>query len=97
MCVMTAVVLINMAMGWFEYSEASVIKPLPRQLSIVVPTYRENENITPLAERVFTGVCHRRSSRSKQRAVASPFAHHSTLPLNRNEDLVLLSAGTPAS
>jgi hypothetical protein len=46
-----------MALGWFDVAPEAALKPGPRQLSIVVPTYHENDNITPLAERIFAGVC----------------------------------------
>ena len=51
------VVLVNTAFSWLEASPVRDLAPLPKQLSVIVPTYRELENIPALTEKVLKGVC----------------------------------------
>lgn len=55
MCVMTVVVLVNKGFAWLEGSTEYTLAPLPRQLSVIVPTYKEKDNLVKLTERVFAG------------------------------------------
>lgn len=50
--VMLLVVLVNKGLGWLETPHVRDLSSLPKQLTVIVPTYKELDNITPLTERV---------------------------------------------